>query len=133
MTVDALIPNAAIKTQDGRTTSILRAALARIPDDVTPIGTLREVRSMKRGPPGFAGLTTYSKGRQTITFYTRTLELLSRRASLAVVVHELAHAWLNEHRRPEQSKAREEEADALVARWGFQVELDALEDETEPI
>jgi Zn-dependent protease with chaperone function len=70
-------------------------------------------------------------GIQKITFYSELLDQLSDAAALAVLAHELAHAWLNEHVAPEQSKSREKEADRLAKSWGFTEELDALANETE--
>jgi len=80
-------------------------------------------------PHGKAG----EEGVQSITFYVDLLSQLSETASVGVIAHELAHAWLNEHVSPEESQVREREADALARRWGFGRELDALDDETEPI
>jgi len=70
-----------------------------------------------------------TRPRQTITFYTSLLDALSDPAATAVIAHELAHAWLNEHVRPEESREREREADALAMEWGFGPELDALDRE----
>ena len=70
-----------------------------------------------------------TRPRQTITFYTSLLDALSDPAATAVIAHELAHAWLNEHVRPEESREREREADALAREWGFGPELDALDQE----
>jgi hypothetical protein len=72
-------------------------------------------------------------GRQTLSFYTELLNQLSEDAYVGVIAHELAHAWLNEYVVPENSHAREAEADELARMWGFGKELDALEQETEPI
>ena len=96
--------------------------------------------------PGVVGLTTFAvagyapngvadeePGAHTITFYTQLLDQLSDRAVMAVMVHELAHAWLNEHIRPEASKTREDDADMLAEMWGFEPELAALSAETEPV
>jgi hypothetical protein len=99
--------------------------------------------------PGLVGLTrwgalsygtgtrgtsrTAGRGRQTITFYTVLLSQLSEAAAIGVIAHELAHAWLNEHVSPEESEAREREADRLARRRGFGRELDALDVETEPV
>jgi len=58
---------------------------------------------------------------------------LSDEAVIAVIAHELAHVWLNEHVRPEESKKREREADELVSRWGFARELRALDHEAESL
>jgi hypothetical protein len=52
---------------------------------------------------------------------------------MAVIAHELAHSWLNEHVSPGQSLKRESEADALARRWGFGHELNELDNETETI
>ncbi len=87
------------------------------------------------------GLTRYSRvrffflsrPRQTITFYSSLMDALSDRAATAVMAHELAHAWLNEHVRPEESQRREEEADSLALEWGFKPELDALDREADTV
>ena len=87
------------------------------------------------------GLTKYSRvryflrsrPRQTMTFYSRLFDSLSDSAAVAVIAHELAHAWLNEHLVPEESKGREKEADRLARRWGFGPELDALDREAETV
>jgi hypothetical protein len=71
----------------------------------------------------------FSRPRQTITFYSELLDALSDPAATAVIAHELAHAWLNEHVRPEESGQREREADALARDWGFGPELRALDRE----
>ena len=72
-------------------------------------------------------------GRHEITFYSSLLDRLSDEAVVAVMAHELAHAWLNEHLGPEASDQREEDADALAEMWGFEHEIRVLERETEPI
>jgi predicted SprT family Zn-dependent metalloprotease len=96
---------------------------------------------------GLVGLTTFSmeeyqmsqkgefkpKGRHEITFYSSLLDKLSEDSVVAVMAHELAHAWLNEHVGPEASKQREEDADMLAEMWGFESEIQALESETEPV
>ena len=74
-----------------------------------------------------------STPRQTITFYSSLLDELSDLAATAVIAHELAHAWLNEHVRPEESRRREREADDLARAWGFGPELDALDREAETV
>jgi Zn-dependent protease with chaperone function len=78
-------------------------------------------------------LLVFSRPRQTITFYSSLFDALSDRAAQAVIAHELAHAWLNEHVRPEESRRRELEADALAREWGFGAELDALDREAETV
>ncbi|MGA2198381.1 MAG: hypothetical protein ABSG45_00415 [Nitrososphaerales archaeon] len=140
--------SAKIATSDRRFLGLLRNALAKIPPDATPLCTLRQVSLKRRGElPGLVGLTRWGQlsheeggkagrataaGSQTITFYTELLSQLSESASVGVMVHELAHAWLNEHLLPEDSAAREGEADELARKWGFEKELAALEQETEP-
>ena len=74
-----------------------------------------------------------SRPRQTITFYSSLLNALSDPAATGVIAHELAHAWLNEHVRPEESRTREREADDLAREWGFGPELDALDAEAETV
>ena len=141
-----LLVNARVELANERLEDLLSEALARIPKGIQPIKSVQSVRSRARGPSaGFVGLTTYSLAdrygqrssspgggaKQTITFYRELLDLLSDRATVAVIVHELAHAWLNEHVSPEESKERERETDELVARWGFSEELGALDSEAE--
>jgi SprT-like family len=82
------------------------------------------------------GLTTYTmadesdaRPRQTITLYARLLDELSDEAATGVIAHELAHAWLNEHEGPEDSRRREQQADDLARNWGFGEELAALDRE----
>ena len=144
---NALIPRAEIRVNDIRYANLLRSALARIPKDVLPIRTVARVNLSKRSTNReFAGLTKYrypvkeqnqehagrfDVGRQTITLYTELLDQLSDGAALAVVAHELAHAWLNEHKVPEESESREKEADDLARRWGFGRELAALNREVD--
>ncbi len=98
----------------------------------------------KRATQGTVGLTTYRSagsrfpggrktadhGMQTITFYSELLDQLSDDAAKGVVVHELAHAWLNEHVSPQSSRRREAEADELARSWGYGRFLDALDAET---
>ncbi len=144
---NTILPSAEVRVNDSRYARLLRTALARIPQEASPVRTVTRIhlrkRSMKRD---LAGLTRYrysddeprhgtsgtsSGGGQTITFYMELLNQLSDDAALAVVVHELAHAWLNEHKIPEESEAREREADELARRWGFGHELDILSGEVE--
>jgi Zn-dependent protease with chaperone function len=117
--------------------------LRKIPADVLPIKTVIAVRMKRKGRMrGLVGLTTWGKktsgeadvgNQQTITFYSSLLDGLSGRARAGVVAHELAHAWLNEHVRPEQSTQREQETDELAKRWGFSEELAQLDAEAETI
>jgi Zn-dependent protease with chaperone function len=96
---------------------------------------------------GIVGLTTFrnaasgpifdlkkpGNGTQIITFYSELLDQLSDDAAAGVIVHELAHAWLNEHVSPQSSKRRETEADELARTWGYGRYLDALDAETSPV
>jgi len=98
----------------------------------------------KKATQGTVGLTTYrsadsrlaggrktaGRGTQTITFSSELLDQLSDDAAKGVVVHELAHAWLNEHLSPQSSRRREAEADELARSWGYGRYLDALDVET---
>lgn len=113
-------------------------ANAKPPNSVPRITTVRSVTLSRRPTKTTVGLTRYSRvkyflvfsrPRQTITFYSELLDALSDPAATAVIAHELAHAWLNEHVRPEESGQREREADALARDWGFGPELRALDRE----
>lgn len=126
--------NVQLKTRNRRFLRLLSEAVARIPGDVPPVESVTKVRLRARGPRGYVGLVTYSvaggrRGNQPIDFYTGLLFDLSHKAALGVVVHELAHAWLNEHISPEESESRERDADRTAASWGFNKELEALERE----
>jgi len=121
---------------------LFNRATRRPPTSAPQIMTVRSVTVSKRSTRTMAGLTRYSRTRfflvfsrprQTITFYSTLLDELSDSAATAVIAHELAHAWLNEHVRPEESKEREREADALARKWGFGPELDALDREAETV
>ena len=92
---------------------------------------------------GLVGLTTYccvtsdrdearKPAVQRITFYSELLDEISDDSAVGVIAHELAHAWLNEYHKPEDSRNREKEADELARRWGYGKYLDALAAETEP-
>gem|GEM_PF-1361447 len=122
-------------------------ALARLPIEALDIPTLRSITSKKASEGGsLAGLTrriTYERTIrlgaaktkddvvvQRIELYRDIMLQLSERSRVAVVAHELAHAWLNDNVGPEDSNRREEESDALTRKWGFGKELEALEDET---
>jgi hypothetical protein len=140
--LSAFLPNAAVEL-DGEPLRIFGDVLARIPEDTPAISSVTTVRLRRRGAAsGLVGLTKYSyregggddtsdQGMQSITFYTSLLEQLSSKAAMGVMAHELAHAWLNEHRIPEQSKAREGEADEVARAWGFGPEISALEEEAD--
>ena len=130
-----------LKSRDRRFRRLFSEAASRPPPDVPRIKTVRLVQLSRRPTKTTVGLTRYSKvrffllthPRQTITFYSYLFNALSDRAAVAVVAHELAHAWLNEHESPEESRRREVEADDLAREWGFGPELDALDSEAETV
>jgi hypothetical protein len=141
-----LIARVSLSLEVPRFAHLLRECITRIPRTTRLIRFDTRIRLKKKGNlPGVVGLTTFlvngykSKGqrdpagRHTITFYTELLSQLSDRAVVAVMAHELAHAWLNEHIGPEASQEREEDADTLAEMWGFGPELAALNSETEPV
>ena len=121
---------------------IFMDAVRRPPRTVSRITTVRSVILSNHPTKTTVGLTRYSdhkilmvlsRPRQTITFYSDLLNALSDKAAEAVIAHELAHAWLNEHLRPEESAKREAEADRVARGWGFGPELDALDNEAETV
>jgi len=125
-------------SRDRRFRRLFRGANVRPPSSVPRITTVRSITLSGRPTKTTVGLTRYSRvryfvllsrPRQTITFYSSLLDALSDPAATAVMAHELAHAWLNEHVRPDESREREREADALAREWGFGPELDALDRE----
>jgi Zn-dependent protease with chaperone function len=131
-----------IRADDPRFLRILGEALARPPPSVPRITTVRSIILSNRPTRSMVGLTRYfdvryllvlSHPEQTITFYSELLDALSDKAAGAVIAHELAHAWLNEHVKPEESPQREAEADRLAREWGFGPELEALDREAETV
>jgi len=125
-------------SRDLRFHRLFGEANARPPSAVPRITTVRSITLSRRPTKTMVGLTRYSRlryfwvlsiPRQTITIYASLFDALSDSAATAVIAHELAHAWLNEHVRPEQSREREREADVLARDWGFGPELDALDQE----
>jgi predicted SprT family Zn-dependent metalloprotease len=117
----AFLPNATLNFQEERYLHLFLHTVSQIPTSGRPICSVAEVRLRKRGTlPGLVGLTTYliNEGYQTnlngvrpsdrhvVTFYGTLLNKLSDEAVEAVMAHELAHAWLNEHIGPEASKQR---------------------------
>ena len=141
------LPQADLDLNDSKYLNLLIHALSRIPPGTPPIRSIRKVRLRKRGSlEGLVGLTRFlmadyktrgadvdELGRHIVTFYTGLLSQLSDPSVVAIIAHELAHAWLNEHVRPEESRRREREADILAEKWGFGEELAALASETEPV
>lgn len=131
-----------VKAKDERFLRILEDAIARPPPTTPKISTVKLIALSNHPTKTTVGLTKYSsvrfllvlsRPRQTITFYSDLLDALSDPAAEAVIAHELAHAWLNEHLRPEASKERELEADEVARQWGFAPELEALDKETETV
>lgn len=130
------------RVNDKRIRKILGDALRRPPGNVPRITSVRSVVLSRHPTRTTVGLTRYSrvrhiivfsKPRQTITLYVDLLDGLSDRAAEGVIAHELAHAWLNEHVKPEESSKREVEADRLAKQWGFSPELAALDREAETL
>jgi len=140
-----VLSQARLDSSNRRFAVLVREALSRFPKDVKPLASVKKLRLRKRGGmKGLVGLTTYccvemdngpkrpKKGAiQRITFYSELLDEISDRAAIGVIAHELAHAWLNEHVHPEDSKKREGEADELARSWGYVEYLDALAAETD--
>ena len=143
------LPRADLELSDSKYLNLLIHALSRIPRGTPPIRSLTKVRLRKRGSlEGLVGLTRLMMsgygitgtdagvegfGSHIVTFYTGLLNRLSDPSVLAIMAHELAHAWLNEHVKPEESRRREREADRLAEQWGFREELEVLASETEPV
>jgi len=137
-----LVGRYALTSLDRRFSRLFNEATKRPPREIPRITTVSSVTLSRRPTRTMVGLTRYSRvryflvlsrPRQTITFYASLMDALSDPAAMAVIAHELAHAWLNEHVRPEESKEREREADALARKWGFGAELDALDREAETV
>jgi beta-lactamase regulating signal transducer with metallopeptidase domain len=131
-----------VRARDTRFRRLLKDATGRPPKETPKITTVRSVVLSKHATKVTVGMTRYSNVRflvvfsrpmQTITFYSDLLNSLSDKAAEAVIAHELAHAWLNEHVKPEESGDREKEADELARRWGFGPELHELEREAETV
>lgn len=142
-----LVARVTVKIDHPRYWGMLLSCLSRISGGMAPITLPTAITIRKKGTlPGLAGLTRFSldeyssgralpfgRARHSITFYTSILDRLSDEAVIAVMAHELAHAWLNEHVKAEASRVREQDADMLAEMWGFENELAALESETEPL
>lgn len=137
-----LTGNYALSAKANRFRRLFREAVRRPPESIPRITSVRSVVLSNRPTKTTVGLTRYSdlkfhmvfsRPKQTITFYSSLFDALSDRAALAVIAHELAHAWLNEHVIPEQSHRRELEADLVAREWGFGAELDALDKEAETV
>ncbi|MFQ6010612.1 MAG: hypothetical protein ACE5KG_00355 [Nitrososphaerales archaeon] len=138
-----------LRIYDERIRDLVLQTVEGMPPDALDISSLRSIRLYEVSPTDtLAALTRHnsydvtvrdSKGtewdetrtRQEITFYRDILNNLSDLSVKAIVAHEIAHAWLNEHRKPEASPQRERESDELARKWGFAKELLALENETD--
>jgi hypothetical protein len=134
-------------TDSDRLWTLIGEVLSSFPSKVPPLESIAEIRTRKRAIRGTVGLTTYrrassspgrgrkkaDKGTQIITISNDLFDQLSDEAAKGVIVHELAHAWLNEHVSPRSSKRREEEADRLARVWGYGKYLDSLDAETYPV
>jgi SprT-like family len=141
-----VLGRAELRADDRRLRALMSETLSSFPSEVPPLRSVVEIRMRKRAVQGTVGLTTYRSagsnsmggrgtahhGTQTITFYSELLDQLSDEAAIGVIVHELAHAWLNEHVSPLSSRRREAEADELARVWGYGRYLDALDAETDP-
>lgn len=120
-----------------------------MPPNGLEISSLKSIQLSELSPTEtLAALTTHSsfdvvmrndegnewdetRTRQKITFYRDILDNLSDLSVIAIIAHEIAHAWLNEHVKPESSQQREKESDELARKWGFNEELLELENETD--
>ena len=141
-----VLGRAEYNAESDRLRALIEDALSTFPSKVPPLRSVLEIRMRKRASHGTVGLTTYrsirsgparggkeaAHGTQIITFYSELLDQLSDEAAKGVIVHELAHAWLNEHVSPGSSRRRESEADALARTWGYGRYLEALGAEADP-
>jgi Zn-dependent protease with chaperone function len=141
-----VLGRAELRANSRRLRALMREALSSFPSGVSPLRSVVDIRLKKKATQGTVGLTTYRStesspvggqrsddhGTQTIAFYSELLDQLSDDAAMGVIVHELAHAWLNEHVSPQSSRRREAEADELARAWGYGRYLDALDEETDP-
>lgn len=142
-----VLPGATLTSDDPRLAYLVGRAVSEFPKRVAPIRSVRTVELKEKGDmEGLVGLTTYCCVRgagdaksppepaaQTITIFSELLDQISDEAALGVLAHELAHAWLNEHASPEDSKEREDEADGLARKWGYGRYIDALAAQTEAL
>ena len=139
-----VLGRAEYRAESLRLRALMGEALSSFPAEVPPLRSVVQVRMRKKATRGTVGLTTYRRddssptgggktavrAAQTITFFSELLDRLSNDAAKGVIVHELAHAWLNEHVAPRSSRHREAEADELARSWGYGSYLDALDAET---
>ncbi|MCZ6613533.1 MAG: M48 family metalloprotease [Thaumarchaeota archaeon] len=137
------------KIHDNRLKNLILQTLDNMPPDGLDISSLESIQLSDLSPTEtLAALTTHSsfdvtirndegnewdeiRSRQKITFYLDILNNLSDLAVKAIIAHEIAHAWLNEHVKPESSQQREKDSDDLARKWGFTEELLELENETD--
>lgn len=144
---DRVLPRARLRSVSPRLAALLKSVFAIFPQGVEPLKSVTVVQMRRRGEmEGVVGLTRYccvttennqvsgeEAPNQTITFYSDLFDEISDKSAMGVVAHELAHAWLNEHIRPEASRKRELEADDLAREWGYGEYLASLASETEPV
>lgn len=137
------------KIHDNRIKNLILQTLDNMPPEGLDISSLESIQLSDLSPTEtLAALTTHSsfdvtirndegnewdeiRSRQKITFYLDILNNLSDLAVKAIIAHEIAHAWLNEHVKPESSQQREKDSDDLARKWGFNEELLELENETD--
>ena len=137
-----------MKLPDERVDRLVNRVVSKMPSEALDIPSLSSLRLLATSLDGkLAALTRVTiyestmrdeSGRewieenmgQEITLYRDLINALSDGAAMAVIAHEVAHAWLNHHVRPEDSKEREMESDELARKWGFTEEMASLDDET---
>ncbi len=135
--------------QDKRIKNLILQTVDNMPPDALEISSLGSIQLSDLSPTEtLAALTTHSsydvtirndegnewdetRTRQKITLYRDILNKLSDLSVKAIIAHEIAHVWLNEHVNPESSEQREKDSDDLARKWGFKRELLALENETD--
>lgn len=138
-----------LRIHDERIKNLIIQTLDHMPPNGLEISSLKSIQLSDLSPTEtLAALTTHSsfdvvlrndegnewdetRTRQKITFYRDILDNLSDLSVIAIIAHEIAHAWLNEHVKPESSQQREKESDELARKWGFNEELLELENETD--
>ncbi len=134
---------------DERIKNLILQTVDNMPPDALEISSLGSIQLSDLSPTEtLAALTTHSsydvtimndegnewdetRTRQKITLYRDILNNLSDLSVKAIIAHEIAHAWLNEHVNPESSEQRENDSDDLARKWGFTRELLTLENETD--
>jgi Zn-dependent protease with chaperone function len=139
-----------LEVPEGRIRQLLQQVIRQMPAAGLEMPSLQRIVLVPHSPtPTLAAYTHYVRqeevistrgnhGRrrrvetQAIYLYEDLLGRLSEAGVKAVLVHELAHAWLNQHVQPEDSAEREAASDELARAWGFGNEIAVLEHETLP-